>query len=113
MVKGDAAYAFTDIEFYFYNKNLLKGPMACAEIFRLHSACGGCDFPTLVMKETGKTFQNISSRHHLVKKDNDQEIEKKVKYILSAYSNGNDENLQKEMIESFKKFKEMKYRYSL
>lgn len=177
--KGDFTYyAFTDIEFYFYNKNhkdiithprkceamqwyvndfggidlvfksfidknisgkkdskpelndksyfggilirglrnlvtneYLVGPWACAELFRLHNACGDCDFPTLIMKETGQSVPQPIARHHLVKKDNEQEIEKKVRYIMSTYSNGNDENLINEMIKSFKEFKDKNYRY--
>ncbi|MBQ0156992.1 MAG: peptidyl-arginine deiminase, partial [Bacteroidales bacterium] len=63
----------------------LVGPWACAELFRLHDACGGCDFPTLIMKETGQSIPEPEARYHLVRKDNEQEIEKKVRYILSTY----------------------------
>lgn len=99
-------------------KNLTKpeklvGPWACAELFRLHDACGGCDFPTLIMKETGQSVPEPEARYHLVRKNNEQEIEKKVRYILSTYENGNDEKLVKEMIKSFTEFKDRKYRYIL
>ena len=91
----------------------LVGPWACSEIFRLHDACGGCDFPTLIMMETGQRVPEPEARYHLVRKNNEQEIEKKVRYILSTYENGNDEILVKEMIESFKEFKDKNYRYVL
>lgn len=91
----------------------LVGPWACSEIFRLHDACGECDFPTLIMMETGQRVPEPEARYHLVRKNNEQEIEKKVRYILSTYENGNDENLVKEMIKSFTEFKDKKYRYIL
>lgn len=181
--KGDFTYAFTDIEFYFYNKNHkdiithprkceamqwyvndfggidlvfkssidtvtkiksgkkvskpelndnsyfggilirglknldtnenIEGPWACAELFRLHNACGDCDFPTLIIQKTGQSVPLPIARYHLVKKNNEQEIEKKVRFILSTYNNGNDENLINDMVKSFIKFKDKEYRYLL
>ena len=94
------------------NENI-EGPWACAELFRLHNACGDCDFPTLIIQKTGQSVPLPIARYHLVKKNNEQEIEKKVRFILSTYNNGNDENLINDMVKSFIKFKDKEYRYLL
>ncbi len=89
----------------------LKGPLACAELFRVHDAVrNDNDYPILVETSTGFAPNNNPNERLNLRKRSQKEADK-VKSLLSNYANGNDEELIKNMTSIFEKYEKQLYRY--
>ena len=86
---------------------ILEGPWACAELFRLHHAIEqDYNFPTLVECNNGVVGYICKPRLNLL--TSKQTIESKVDYILREYLSHPD---REELYEEFSTFKDKRYRY--
>ncbi len=86
---------------------ILEGPWACAELFRLHHAIEqDYNFPSLVELNNGMVGYICKSRLNLL--TDKQTIERKVDYILEEYLSHPD---REELYEEFTAFKDKRYRY--
>lgn len=94
--------------------DILKGPLACAELFRSYDAMGvnmNKDLPILYESDNGKTgIENITtkSRVNILSKPN--ELDNKVKKILYEYHK-HIQPSQETLCHDFANFKDKPYRY--
>lgn len=87
--------------------DILEGPWACAELFRLHHALEqDNNFPFLVERNNGMIGYICKPRLNLL--TGKQTIESKVDYILGEYLSHPDRT---ELHEAFSSFKDKRYRY--
>ncbi len=92
-------------------KEDIEGPLACAELFRHHSAIGeDNNFPLLVEHENGKVESIRESRLNLRRAN--QEVEKKVDILLGNYqlSSKEKQSYKEKFCPEFKKFEPKPYR---
>ena len=86
--------------------DILEGPWACAELFRLHQAMEqDYNFPSLVERNNGMVGYICKPRLNFLA--GKQTIEKKVDYILGEYLSHPD---REELYEEFSTFKDKRYR---
>ena len=88
-------------------KEILEGPWACAELFRLHHAMEqDYNFPSLVERNNGMVGYIYKPRLNLL--TGKQTVESKVDYILGEYLSHPD---REELYKEFFSFKDKRYRY--
>jgi hypothetical protein len=88
----------------------LKGPWACAELFRWHDAIGSDPtFPKLVEHDNGEVGYIQNKRTNLLTGTKTEEkIRKKVNYILGIYK---EYPANQEFCQDFNTFYNMLYKY--